>query len=213
MKFIFHSFLLIASFGIVFVIEIRDKFLSDYTIPILAFLVLVYTINTFIKRKLKQSNQFFFAGDFEIFILTTAILLLIFSTNALYSPFIFFMLYFLSFGIAIAFEPLSVFTFTICCIAIFIPEVIKNGSTESYIRLGSLIFSAPLAFFFGQIFRDRTRKEKQVKDLKSQTIDATKTIEDDITDVLENETLNPKSEVKLEKAADKARDLRKKVNN
>src|ERR1700736_3630951 len=130
MKIIFHALLLLFAFGLVFIWE--QSFLSGYTIQGLAILVLLYLLLSFIRRKRNPAAEAFGSAS-DIFILTAAILLLISITGNLYSP-LFFLLYFLGFGITFIFEPISVFIFTIGTVLIFLPQALKNGALESYIR-------------------------------------------------------------------------------
>src|SRR5579864_225681 len=154
MKIILHTILLFLAFGSVFIWE--ETFLADYTIQALATLVFLYLLFAFIRRKRNPTGELF-GNASDIFILTTAILLLINITGNLYSP-LFFLVYFLGFGITFIFEPVSVFVFTIGTVLIFLPQALKNNSIESYIRLGSVVLISPLAYFFGQEYTERAKE-------------------------------------------------------
>ncbi len=205
MKLLTHGLVLAISFGVVFVWE--QTGLDIYTIQAVALLVVVYLLLSFIRRKkFKDGN---FGGVADIFILNTAIFLLIYTTGNIYSP-LYFLLYFLGFGITFIFEPATVFLFTIGAVLIFLPEALKNGSLESYIKLGSLLLISPLAFFFGQEYRDRDKEEQALDDITEREKDAADTISKDVEAVLKEEKgdLTPESVEKLDEILEESEDLR-----
>jgi len=189
MKILWHFLTLIGSFLFIFLWE--QTLLDSFTIQLLGMLVLVYTLITFFrKQKNPKAN---FGGMSDIFILNTAIFLLISLTGNLYSP-LFFLLYFLGFGITFIFEPWAVFIFTIGAVAIFLPEILKNLALESFLRAGSLVLIAPLAFFFGASYKDRDTIEADIVALEERTKDAADTIAKDVETVLKDEKEKLKSE-------------------
>lgn len=205
MKFLTHGLVLLLSFGVVFVWE--QTGLDTYTIQAVAALVAIYLLLSFIRRKKHQDGNF--GGVADIFILNTAIFLLIYTTGNIYSP-LYFLLYFLGFGITFIFEPATVFLFTIGAVLIFLPEALKNNSIESYIRIGSLLLISPLAFFFGQEYRDRDRQEAAIEAMAERTKDAADTIAKDVDTVMKEEksSLKPKAIEKLDEILEESEDLR-----
>lgn len=205
MKLLRHAIVLILSFGIVFVWE--QTSLDDYTIQAVALLVVLYLGLSFLRKRRQQEANF--GGSLDIFILNTAIFLLIYTTGNIYSP-LYFLLYFLGFGITFIFEPATVFLFTIGAVLIFLPEAMKNGAIESYIKLGSLLLISPLAFFFGQEYRDRDRQEATIEDMAERGKDAADTISQDVHEVLTEEKakLEPKTVEKLNDILEETEDLR-----
>lgn len=190
MKVLLHTIVLVASFGLIFLWE-QGPF-SDFTIQVLAVMVVVYLLSHLVRRKLKKAE--FAGGILDVFALNTAIFLLIYASGQMASWF-FFLLYFLGFGITFIFEPETVFVFALGTIAIFIPEVIKNGgSIGTYIQLGSFLLISPLPYFFGKEYRDRENEEEEIVKLEERSEDAGTTIAKDIEKVLENEKKNMKSE-------------------
>lgn len=209
MKMIWHIFVLIIAFGFLFIWE--QSALVNYTIQILALLVATYIILSFIRRK-RNVEQF--SGSADVFILTTAILLLITITGNLYSP-LFFLLYFLGFGITFIFEPISVFFFAVGTVIVFLPEALKNTSIESFIRLGSIFLIAPLAFFFGQEYRDRDEQEEEIQKMEERAEDTADTISSDVEEVLQKEKNNLKDEdvEKLNEILEETEELREESKN
>lgn len=205
MKMVWHWILIILAFAIVFVWT--ETSLSDYTLQALAVLVIVYILISVIRKKRNpQSSQFGSSSD--IFILIISILLLVNYTGNLYSP-LFFLLYFLGFGITFIFEPIAVFVFALGAITVFLPQAFKNGSIESFLRIGSIILIAPLAFFFGQQYKDRDKEEEQMEQMRERSKEAGETIEKDVEEVLENEkNLKPEDKDKLDEVVNEAEDLR-----
>jgi hypothetical protein len=183
MKILLHSFVLLVSFGVAFVWSISP--LESYTVEALGGLVLAYFAIAFIRKKRNPKAERFSSSS-DIFILNTAIILLITITGNLYSP-LFFLLYFLGFGITFIFEPATVFVFTIGVILVFLPEAMKNGSVESYIRIGSVGLISPLAYFFGREYKDRDEQETEIESMQDRSQEAAKTIAKDVEKVLQDE--------------------------
>lgn len=206
MKFIFHCFVLIASFLVIFVWNISPA--SDYTIQALAVLVLIYLGITLYRRRRHKAMENF-GGSSDIFILNTGIFLLVSITGMIYSP-LYFLLYFLGFGITFIFEPATVFIYVLGAIAVLLPEALKNGSMESFIRIGSIALISPLAFFFGSSYQDRDKMEEGVEAMAERTKDSADTIAKDVEDVLTNEKedLKPEAVDKLNEILEETEELR-----
>jgi membrane protein implicated in regulation of membrane protease activity len=207
MKVLIHSLVLLISFGFVFVWE-QGPF-SDFTVQLLAIMVLVYLVVQFVRRKLKKVDEVW-GGIPDVFTLNTAIFLLIYATGQMASWF-FFLLYFLGFGITFIFEPATVFVFALGTIAIFVPEVLKNGgSLGTYIQLGSFLLISPLPYFFGKEYRDREDEEQEIEQLAERSEEAGTTIAKDVEDVIANEkkNLKPEDMEKLNEILEETQDLR-----
>ncbi len=197
MKTIWQSIVLLLSFAVVFVWQ--NSPLSNYTIQALGFFVFLYIITSMRKKNSNALN-----GAWGIFALNTAIFLLIFATGEFTSA-LFFLLYFLVFGIAFVFEPATVFVFVIATTLIFLPDISKDDVMSNLIRIGSLAMISPLAYFFGKEFRQRENEEEKAekagititKDVK-EIIEEDKNLKPDevekLNDILE-ETQNLKEEL------------------
>jgi hypothetical protein len=148
-------------------------------------------------------------GPWGIFILNTIILLLIFSTGSLNSL-VFFLLYFLGFGIAFVFEPAITFVFVLGVILVFMPDILKTDLIISLSRVGSLLLISPLAYFFGKEYRKTDKQETKLEALEERTEDAADTISEDVAGVLKDEKANLKSEDvdKLNEVLEETEDLR-----
>lgn len=204
MKLLRHGLVLLVSFGIVFVWE--QTGMDSYTIQAVAFLVVMYLLLSFIRRKKNQDGNF--GGVTDIFILNTAIFLIIYTTGDINSP-LYFLLYFLGFGITFIFEPATVFLFTIGAVLIFLPQALTNGAIESYIKLGSLLLISPLAFFFGQEYRDRDKQEAALEAMEEREKEAADTISKDVESVMKKESnLKPEAIEKLDEILEETEDLR-----
>lgn len=206
MKFVGQSLLIILAFVFVFVWQ-QGPF-SDFTIPILGFLVFVYVLTTLSKKG--KSPTSIAGGSFDIPILITIILLLIFSTGGLTSS-LFFLLYFLGFGIAFIFEPATVFVFVIAAFLIFLPDALKADYTQSFIRTISLIFISPLAFFFGKQYREKNDEDIAMEGMQQDSQDAANKIAKKVEDVLqaEKQTLKEQDVEKLDEILEETEKLRK----
>lgn len=183
MKIILQSLILILSFSSVFIWSNTD--LHQYNIQALASLVGLYIVISFIRRK-KNPDKVITPGNIDILILNSILLLLILITGALYSP-LFFLIYFLSFGITFLFSPVTVFIFAICSVFLFLPEAMKNNALESYIKLASLILLSPLAYFFGQSYTDKEKEKSELESMAERSRHAADTISKDVQKVISKE--------------------------
>ena len=206
MKFLLQAAVLILSFGVIFVWH--NSPLADYTVSFLGILIVLYMVLSLRKRGkgfLNMGGE----GPWGIFILNTVIFLLMFSTGSLNSP-LFFLLYFLGFGIAFVFEPAMTFVFVLGAILIFIPDALKTDTLVNLLKIGSLILISPLAFFFGQQYRTNDEKEEEIEALEERSKDAADTISEDIEEIIKDEKANLKSEDldKLNEVLEETEDLR-----
>ena len=206
MKLILQSFILLLSFIIIFVWQ--NSFLATYTVPLLGGMIALYLI---IAARKKGAGFLSLGGEgpWGIFLLNTVIFLLIFSTGSITSP-LFFLLYFLGFGVAFVFEPVITFVFVLGAVIVLLPDALQNDVTDSLIKLSSLILISPLAFFFGREYRQNEKENEEIEALKERTKDSADTISEDIEEVIkdERETLKDKDMQKLNEILEETEDLR-----
>lgn len=207
MQLLKQSLILILLFALLFLWE--QTALSDYTIEAIAILIISYGVVTFWRRRKKQ-DLMKVTGTIDIILLNTVVLLLISITGSLYSP-LYFLIYFLAFGLSFVFKPATVFVYTLAAFFLFLPEALKNLSVESFIKMGSLFLICPLAFFFGQSYKDREKQQEQIEDMAERTEDAANTIAHDVEDVIKKEKKNLEAtEVKkLNEILEETEDLRR----
>jgi len=180
--------------------------MQGYTIHAIALLVLLYGLISFHRKRKQKTNL---NGVIDIFILNTVVILLIFITGGLYSP-LFFLLYFLTFGITFILEPLTVFVFIIGVIALFLPETLKNNAIESYVRLGSLLLICPLGYYFGISFKERNEKQEHLEEMGERAKEAANTIAKDVDEVIKKEEkhINNEEIEKFNEILEETEDLR-----
>jgi hypothetical protein len=180
-----QALFLLSSFSVVFFW--KESSLVEFTIPLLGFLVFLYllisskkpllwkksqAVENLQKHSRVQNKKKTFNKDaINIFILNTIVFLLIFSTGSLRSP-LFFLLYFISFGIAFVLLPQIVFVFILGSILILLPDVLSNQPpsdtklfVENLVKLASLGLISPLAYFFGREYQERIIHQEQDKEV------------------------------------------------
>ena len=175
MKLTFQAITLALSCAIVALITLTSAI--AYLAPILGFLILVSVIVIIIKQrraakkaKMGISEEIFSGSNLEVFVITTTVLLIIFLTGGLYSN-LFFLLYFIMFGLVFLFEPPAVFVLLIGLLAIFYPSISDGDLFLNFIKLGTLVFLAPISFFFGREFQKRERLDREIQDKAGQIIE------------------------------------------
>ncbi|MFH1187109.1 MAG: hypothetical protein V1697_02960 [Candidatus Levyibacteriota bacterium] len=206
MKLISQSAIIILSFLAVYMWQKIGFFI--YTVPLIGFIIFMYL---FISSRRKDKNLFNLDGNslWTIWLLNTLILLLIFSTGNITSP-IFFLLYFLGFGIAFVFEPAVIFVFLLGAILLFLPEALQNDVNGNLLRLGSLLLITPLAYFFGSEYRKTDKKQEEIEKMSERTKEAAGTISKNVEEIIEEEKLNLSSKAtdNLNKILEETEDLR-----
>lgn len=159
MKLFNQSLVIILSTLILFVLVTTESiFYAPYILGIFFVSAIIYGI---IKRRRKHP-EVFSANNLEIFTIMTSVLLIVFLTGGIKSP-IFFLTYFLLFGITFIFQPLTIFLFIVGMIVLFGPESLEGDVLGNSLKLGSLIILAPIAYFFGREHKKRERLSNQVK--------------------------------------------------
>lgn len=207
MKLLWHFILIAISFLIAFSI-VQVPFLNPYIVQFLAFFIIIYFSFSLIRKK-RNPNAQLFGNTSDIVILIISILLLISVSGNIYSP-LFFLIYFLGFGITFIFEPISVIIFATSALLYFLPEAIKNGSIESFLRIGSILLIAPLAFFFGEDVKEKNQDEEKLEELKERDQETSENIISDVKAILDEEKkiLKPKDVQKLNEILEETEDLK-----
>lgn len=154
---ILQSVLTLAAFLIVFLWQLTP--LADYTVPVLGVFIFIYLVISMVQRKrsIMPDND----NPWSIFALTTVVLFIVTSNGGINST-LFFLLYFLAFGLALVFEPPVVFVFMIAAFFFFLPDALLGDVGGRFLRLGSLILICPIAFFFGRSFRKEEQQDQYI---------------------------------------------------
>jgi len=209
MKVILQSIYLAIPFIIAFIWQ--NTLLSKYTLQTIALLIAIYLILSLKKRL--QKGAVFFGGSADIIIFTLIILLIVLATGN-YTSGVFFLLYFLCFGISFVFEPVTVFVFVIyaAILLTLLQYTQTDYVTSNYLKLGSLVLIAPLAFFFGRELKKEDEEVSELEAMQERNEDSAALISEDVADVLENEkqSIKTKDVEKLNEILEEAETLREK---
>lgn len=211
MKFIKQSLVIILTIGFVFVI-VHTGF-SAYIAQILGFIIALGIIYIIIKRRKvrtlppEKRDQEIFSGSYtEFFAITVTILLTIFLTEGFHSN-LFFLVYFLLFGMTFMFEPFTVFIFMLGLIALFANQAFSGADIiPNVIRLSSLVLLSPIAFFFGREFKRREKLEEEIEDSTSEIIS-------DAQKALKSGSKSPQEIKSIGKIVERSDKLRKKAKD
>lgn len=180
MKFLLHSLFLLTAVVLAFFWTSQPT-LSLYTLQLVALFVLVFFANQFLSRKSKTNGRVGLTLDAVIFTLVT--LLLVISTGGLTSP-LFFLLYFLMFGLSLLFEPLISLSLTGAMILFFAISPTGKSSPEEILQLFSLVMVTPLAVFFGGQYLKSLKDDEKIKILEEEDEVLANEIQKEETDVL-----------------------------
>jgi len=162
---------------------------SFYSLQLVAILIIAYVLKPFVLKNKKISLGL--DNKINAFILSSTVLLLVFSTGGAESPF-FFMIYFLLFGIAFLFQPKITLAYSIILITLLSNQI---KSPQNILRLFSLVFVTPLALFFGKQYLQNLEAKKEIKILEKQTAETKKALKNQETNSLIWLSLNFKSSI------------------
>jgi hypothetical protein len=182
LSFLIHSLFLLTAIGLTFV-WVNHPTLSLYTLQLIAFFILFYFLNTKLKTK-NESNlkKYALSQLITAIIFTMVVLLLVVSTGSLSSP-LFFLIYFLLFGLSLTLEPtitVSLSGFLIIFFLLTNPLDAVNHLTS----LASLILITPLSLFFGKQYLKVLAQKGKIRILKQEAYKLAKDIETEEDNIL-----------------------------
>lgn len=160
-KILKHSILVAVALGISFVVARTP--LSEYSLQISGALVAVYVLISFLIRKRFLNPNSRTLPD--IFIFSFAVSLLIFSTGGFASP-VFFLTYFLLFGISLLSGPTTSLIAALAFAILFVLTPKTDLWTE-VLQIVSLLAIAPISIVFGKQYLEILKSEQKVKVLKN----------------------------------------------
>ena len=160
-KILTHSGLVAVALGVSYFIAKTP--LSDYSLQISGLLVAIYMLLSFLIRKkfLNPATRV----PFDIFVFSFAVSLLLFSTGGFSSP-VFFLTYFLLFGISLLSAPTTSLVAALVFAILFILTPKADFWTE-VLQVASLLAIAPISMAFGRQYLEILKNEQKIKLLKN----------------------------------------------
>lgn len=209
MKLAAQAAILALSFAVIFIWQ--NSPIKDFSVEFLGLLIALYLIIA-AKNKGEAFLNLGKGGTVSIFILNTLIFILIFLTGGLNSP-LFFILYFIAFGIAFVFDPLSVFVFIAGAVLIFFPELNNGDFTANFLKTASVALVSPLAFFFGREYQRGDIREEKMNEIVEREKEAADKITEDIEEIIEDEKgmLKEADLQRLNEILEESQDLREEI--
>ena len=142
-----------------FVISVSP--LSGYGLQIAAFMVIIYMLTSFLIRKRVLSTDLRVTLDVIVFSLTVSLLL--FTTGGFNSP-VFFLSYFLLFGVSLFASPVTATAITVTFALLFIVTP-KQDFWIDLLQMGSLLAISPLSIIFGKQYLKVLEDKKMITGL------------------------------------------------
>jgi hypothetical protein len=161
-KFLLHSLFLIAAVILAF-LWTNNPLLSYYNLQLIAVFIIFFFINQIITRHHRAKINL----TIDAVVFTMIILLLVISTGGLTSP-LFFLIYFLMFGLALLFEPLISFSLALAMVLFFLFTPSQTEVKNELLQLFSLILITPVALFFGKQHLKVLQDEEKIKILEEE---------------------------------------------
>jgi len=201
MRLLVQILTLVLIFASVFVL---NSFFADFLWQILGILALSSVVFLIAARK-RGFGALFQDSPLSVFVILTGILLVISATGGLSSS-IFFLSYFLVFGLSVMFEPLLVFIFAAFLIFLFLPQALEGDTILRTLQLASLVVLSPFAFFFGSEYK----KEEKIRE---EVTNKTEEIKQTAGKLLETEggKLDEKGVQEIDQILEKAEELEENV--
>lgn len=131
--------------------------LESFTLQIIALLTIIYFVAEFILQRTALAN---YKKQIDIFFLTSIVLTLVLKTQAINSP-LFFLLYFLLFGVSLLFEARASIIMVICITLVLLTTPMKEPLLE-FLQLASLYLVLPLAHIFGSQYKKLLQDEEKI---------------------------------------------------
>jgi len=177
-KFLLHSLFLVLAVILAF-FWTNNPLLSYYNLQLIAVFLIFFFVNQIIGRRHRHKMNL----TIDAAIFTMVILLMVISTGGLNSP-LFFLIYFLMFGLALLFEPIITLSLTVAMVLFFLFSPTKQEPINELLQLFSLILITPVALFFGKQYLRVLKDEEKIKILKEEEQIMETTIEKEETDTL-----------------------------
>jgi len=156
---------------------------SPYSLQLMAALMIIFLLN----YKLTKNKLFNSSVNLAVF--STAVLILVSETGGLSSP-LFFLIYFLLFGVAFLSSPSVVLACTLAIILFFSPSL---KTVNAVIQLASLILITPLAIIFGKQYLELLKQQGRIVILKKEKGETEKSLKKQETSILIWISLNLKN--------------------
>jgi hypothetical protein len=173
-----------------FVGLIKSSPLESQISFILAVLIVMAIIYTTIQRRKNRSYNMLFSGKTgEIFFISTIVLLMIEITGGIDSP-VYFLNYFLLFGLPLISTPLTSLIFTGSIMLFYIPDLIRSFNTDILLRIGSILLLLPLSYFLSNELMKRQRENITLKQKAKEIEKNAQALEADEDDIDAREKLD-----------------------
>ncbi|MCL5411470.1 MAG: hypothetical protein M1150_01865 [Patescibacteria group bacterium] len=153
------SILLVVSFCYYW---LSNSVTSEYTFQLMGVVALVYFLYYFFFSSSLVINQEKKALIVETLIFTVIVILFIGVTGSLESNF-FFLLYFLTIGVALLLKPVVSLVLITALVVFYYPEAARGDFWREMIKLFSLLLVAPLSMFFAREYLKVQEQEEKIK--------------------------------------------------
>ena len=166
--------------AVFFVFLVQNTVLITYNSYLLAILIIFSAIYISLKRRSKSPSSLFSGSPAELFGLISIIVLMVSLTNGLSSP-LFFFLYFILFLLAFMCESVTIWIFLTSILLFFLPIVLQSVSSDSLIKMGSLVLISPIAYFIGREFERRQLLNRKIESKTDEIIQEARLLKEDGT--------------------------------
>lgn len=173
-----------------FVGLIKSSPLESQISFMLAVMIIMGIVYMAIQRRKGGSYNMLFSGKTgEIFFISTIVLLMIEITGGIDSP-VYFLNYFLLFGLPLISNPLTSLIFAGSIILFYIPDLMRTFNTDILLRIGSILLLLPLSYFLSNELMKRQRENTLLKEKAKEIEENAQALETDEDDIDAREKLD-----------------------
>jgi len=158
LTFILHTCFLLISVGVTY-LWTKNPTLNSFNLQAVGLLILFY-----FGGKLLSKSQQKIMNILDAVVLTSLIMFLVLTSGGIHSS-LFFLLYFLLFGLSLLFEPTQSFFLSLSLIVVFGIDAGFKFDQAGLINLLSLLLITPLASVFGRKYLEGLEESGQIKRL------------------------------------------------
>lgn len=181
-----------------FVGVIKSSPLENQMSFILATVIVFGIIYIVIKRRSQSYNVLFSGSPVEIFFISTITLIMIEVTGGADSQ-LYFLNYFLLFGLPLISSPVTSLIFAGSMIIFYVPDLMRDLNTSVVLKIGSILLLLPLSYFVSNELMKRQRENENIKERAAEIEQAAEDLEADEEDL--------EARDKLDKIIDSAQKL------
>lgn len=154
--------------GVLLTFLVQNSQFNTLSSYLLAVFIVFSAIYIMLNQRSASRQKLLSGNPLELFALSVIVMLILSLTGSLNSPLFFFLFLFI-FTLPFITRKTAVIAFSTCALLFFLPEIIRETTQDSLIKIGSIILLSPIAYFVGYELERRQKLGEKIKE-KTETI-------------------------------------------